>query len=846
MSYTVLARKWRPKNFSELVGQAHVMQALSNALDSNRLHHAYLFTGTRGVGKTTIARIFSKALNCQEGISSTPCGVCDTCKAIDEGRFIDLIEVDAASRTKVDDTREILDNVQFAPTQGRYKVYLIDEVHMLSKSSFNALLKTLEEPPEHVKFLLATTDPHKLPSTVLSRCLQFNLMRLTQTQIQDHLAYILQQENLPFESSALALIAKSADGSARDALSLLDQAIAYGAGEIHFEQVQTMLGLVDQQYTVAILQALAEESSQQVKELVQQLAAMGVDYSALLAQLIETLHALSYKQVLGGISDTSLLPEAVISELSEQLSADRVQLLYQIALLSKQDMQLAPDIRIGFEMALIRMLAFQPSDAPVSDEPTGNTSAKSNLSSPSHSSNKLGGASQSLEGTAGQASAITQPKQSSSPAPQANSSYSSHDSMLVDQDPQTVLAGLSSARALMAKKKPLDAVSSESIPSQPFNEFVQAPRSEPSTLSNSENYQSDNQMNWQANSQAGFNHAQPIMDDAPPWDLDTPNHGEQASHSFQPEQRVPLQNASANSASDHLSQIKQRLKQPLGKPEGQGTKNTTDRQVENDVFSSNLSRLSAIQSVKTPALVKPDVGYSEPNSAFDHAYDDPLRANDMFAETSQHAVVEQSVAQPVNAKSMMANLNRQHAPGYDQNDEQTCAPDHADNALVQESLEKTYVEPVQPVQVDSSPAASQALIELDYVALNEENRLTVWLEVLQQFQPEGMAAELTRQSVLVEYSPTLWRLSVDPEQAYAQSDMAVLRLTEAIHLRFGNQVVLEFVDFYQHNTPTKHEQYLAVEKQKHAELSIQNDPVVHGFINELGMEVISNSVSPID
>ncbi len=359
-NHTVLARKWRPKTFSELVGQTHVMQALANALDQQRLHHAYLFTGTRGVGKTTIARIFSKALNCELGVSSTPCGVCGVCRSIDEGRFIDLIEVDAASRTKVDDTREILDNVQFAPTQGRYKVYLIDEVHMLSKSSFNALLKTLEEPPEHVKFLLATTDPHKLPITVLSRCLQFNLMRLTQVQIETHLEFVLTQEGVPFDKNALVLLAKGADGSIRDALSLLDQAIAYGAGEVRFDAVQTMLGWVDQQYGLSILNALASEDSEQLKQAIQQLAVMGVDYQALLTQLIEVLHALSYFQVFGDATALSIMPEEVIETLATNLNPERVQLLYQIALLAKQDMLLAPDIRIGFEMALIRMLAFQP------------------------------------------------------------------------------------------------------------------------------------------------------------------------------------------------------------------------------------------------------------------------------------------------------------------------------------------------------------------------------------------------------------------------------------------------------------------------------------------------------
>lgn len=319
-----------------------------------------IYLPVHGRGKTTIARIFAKALNCEQGISSTPCGVCSVCQSVNEGRFVDLIEIDAASRTKVEDTREILDNVQYAPTQGRYKVYLIDEVHMLSKSSFNALLKTLEEPPEHVKFLLATTDPHKLPITVLSRCLQFNLLRLTTLQIQQHLVMILQQEGLEFEPNALALIAKSADGSVRDALSLLDQAIAYCGGEIRFEAVQSMLGLVDQGIVQAILQALAEDSAEQIKQVLLTLSSLGVDYNALLSQLLETLHQVCQSQILGELLDEGLLAPDVLTDLAQRLSAEQVQIYYQIGLLARQDINLAPDIRIGFEMSLLRMLAFNP------------------------------------------------------------------------------------------------------------------------------------------------------------------------------------------------------------------------------------------------------------------------------------------------------------------------------------------------------------------------------------------------------------------------------------------------------------------------------------------------------
>ncbi|AHF01760.1 DNA polymerase III subunit gamma/tau [Thiomicrospira aerophila AL3] len=365
MSYQVLARKWRPKNFSELVGQTHVMQALSNALEQQRVHHAYLFTGTRGVGKTTIARIFAKALNCEQGPTAHPCGQCSACVAIDQGRFVDLIEVDAASRTKVEDTREILDNVQYAPTQGRFKVYLIDEVHMLSKSSFNALLKTLEEPPPHVKFLLATTEPHKLPITVLSRCLQFNLLRLTTVQLEQHLAMILGAEQIEFESGALALIAKAADGSARDALSLLDQAIAYCAGQLSQQAVQAMLGLVSPQQVQEVLNVLQTGEAGALKTLLVNLAAMGVDYLALLNQLLASFHQLAQTQFLGEALDSGDLTTTQLQDWAAQIDPAKLQVWYQIGLRAQQDIRLAPDLRMGFEMMLLRMFAFKPSDVTV-------------------------------------------------------------------------------------------------------------------------------------------------------------------------------------------------------------------------------------------------------------------------------------------------------------------------------------------------------------------------------------------------------------------------------------------------------------------------------------------------
>jgi len=357
LSYQVLARKWRPKSFAEVVGQKHVLQGLINALDNNRLHHAYLFTGTRGVGKTTLGRIFAKSLNCEEGLSATPCGICSSCIEIDEGRFVDLLEVDAASRTKVDETRELLENVQYAPSRGRFKVYLIDEVHMLTTHSFNALLKTLEEPPPHVKFILATTDPQKLPVTILSRCLKFNLKTIPQDLITGHMGYVLEQEGVKSESSGLKLIARSAKGSMRDALSLLDQAIAHGNGQVMSDTVREMLGTIDNKDIVGIVEALIDQNAPALLQHVEILASHGVVFSTVLAELVSVLHMLAIAQAVPDVLDED---NQHLLEFAKKLSAEEVQLFYQIALMGQQDLPLAPDPRAGFEMILLRMYAFQP------------------------------------------------------------------------------------------------------------------------------------------------------------------------------------------------------------------------------------------------------------------------------------------------------------------------------------------------------------------------------------------------------------------------------------------------------------------------------------------------------
>ena len=360
MSYLVLARKWRPKNFADTVGQEHVLRALRNALDSGRLHHAYLFAGTRGVGKTTIARILAKALNCEKGLTSEPCGECSACREIDEGRFVDLIEVDAASKTKVDDTRELLDNVQYAPARGRFKVYLIDEVHMLSRNSFNALLKTLEEPPPHVKFLLATTDPQKLPVTVLSRCLQFNLKRLTPKLIRERLELICNEEKVSADAASLSMIARAADGSVRDALSLLDQAIAYCGGDITEDAVAEMLGTIDRQHVARILGLLASGDAPGILAAVHEIDEQFPDYARLLEDLATLLQRIAVYQVVGAANVDDETDEDELAAFASEISAEDVQLFYQIALIGRRDLHLAPDPKSGAEMTLLRMLAFQP------------------------------------------------------------------------------------------------------------------------------------------------------------------------------------------------------------------------------------------------------------------------------------------------------------------------------------------------------------------------------------------------------------------------------------------------------------------------------------------------------
>ena len=364
MSYQVLARKWRPRNFSTLVGQEHVVRALTHALEQQRLHHAYLFTGTRGVGKTTLARILAKALNCETGITATPCGVCSACTEIDSGRFVDLIEIDAATNTGIDNMRELQDNAVYAPTRGRFKVFVIDEVHMLSKQAFNSMLKTFEEPPEHIKFILATTDPQKIPVTVLSRCLQFNLKQMPREAIYGHLGYILKEENTASEPAALRLIAQAAQGSMRDALSLLDQAIAYAGGKVSEEAVRAMLGAIDQDYLFKLLEALAQQDIKAMLGVAGEMESRSLSFDSALQDLGTLLHQIALAQSAAEALGPDLPERERILALAQQFDAEELQLYYQIALHGRRDLPLAPDEYAGFSMSLMRMLAFRPAELP--------------------------------------------------------------------------------------------------------------------------------------------------------------------------------------------------------------------------------------------------------------------------------------------------------------------------------------------------------------------------------------------------------------------------------------------------------------------------------------------------
>jgi len=537
MSYQVLARKWRPARFQEMVGQEHVLKALVNALDDDRLHHAYLFTGTRGVGKTSIARLFAKSLNCETGVSSSPCGECSACREISEGRFVDLIEVDAASRTKVEDTRELLENVQYAPTHGRFKVYLIDEVHMLSTHSFNALLKTLEEPPPHVKFLLATTDPQKLPVTILSRCLQFNLKNMIPERIVDHLSHVLKAEQISYEEPALWLLARSADGSMRDAMSLTDQAIAFGAGEIKETDVRSMLGTIDQRLVYRLVECLVAHNPRSLLEAVDELSRFSPDYNTVLGDLISLLHRIALAQIVPDAVDNGMGDRERVLELAGALRAEDVQLFYQTALIGRKDLPFVPDAREGLEMVLLRMLAFRPAGqkaetlAPVSTQPNTDDA---NPSIEENSVASVAEITDTTSNTSAQPDDVHQESSQSAPVNQASVDQSVVGAQSADTDPVAQVQNIEEAPSVEPPPVAAD------IPSAP-NDY------DDSYIQDAQEYHPED-----------TSVKKPEAEDSPPWEVDDSSvvsvqvtHEIVADHSVRSDEKAavdPIVNAASAQA----------------------------------------------------------------------------------------------------------------------------------------------------------------------------------------------------------------------------------------------------------------------------------------------------------
>lgn len=877
MSYTVLARKWRPKNFSELVGQAHVMQALANALDQNRLHHAYLFTGTRGVGKTTIARIFSKALNCEQGIGSQPCGVCSTCRAIDEGRFVDLIEVDAASKTKVEDTRELLDNVQYAPVAGRYKVYLIDEVHMLSKSSFNALLKTLEEPPEHVKFLLATTDPHKLPVTVLSRCLQFNLMRLTQAQIHAHLAFILQQEGLSFDEAALAMLAKSADGSARDALSLLDQSIAYGGGEVRQPAIKAMLGLVDQNFSIDILSALLTHSAADLKLVIEKLALMGVDYHALCGQLIEVLHQISLMQVLNGLTDLAVIDEVTLTHFANQFPAETVQIYYQIALMARQDMDLAPDVRIGFEMALLRMLAFEPRTS------TDNSFSPSHSNRPPMPTNttRPGGVlPNSGMPTAHAVSAVTtQPAQSSAratPNPELNPNPNPNSApeMMQAEHKPAMQSPVSQTGQSVAQRNALgsEVTNTQTIPPVGQNHSVaenlqKGLVAEPLPGVSEEQYAQLMAMRAKTHAVLTGNNIEASPQAAqvsnatatqiPAYEpVGQPNAGGGAlANQVEP----PLFTAVDNPVSPSIPVVEVIAPQQTNTPNLQNN-------LQNNHNSQNVQTTQvASQFVSAQVSEQVSEQISDQPSWFD---DVPLYAyeNDSMVQ-SQHEEIELPRVSPQVAPQQntsmpalqFAQSEQRETNGVTQsaNSSQTAsAPTPIENSgantpapmLDQQSqpqdadLPPWMTEPQTPETQVSAPVFAP-----ENKMVSQAPTIENWMQLIEQMQLSGMALALANHAMLLACEPDALVLSLDPEHPEVMQAISLQELKLKVAQTLGAHCVVQFQEFAgTHLTPAKYWQQNAENQQNQAEREIYSNSVVQQFIETLDMRVIQKSIKPIN
>lgn len=817
MSYQVLARKWRPGRFGELVGQEHVVAAIANALDNDRLHHAYLFTGTRGVGKTTIARIFSKSLNCEQGQGSNPCGECATCKEIEHGNYVDLLEIDAASRTKVEDTRELLDNVQYKPTRGRYKVYLIDEVHMLSKHSFNALLKTLEEPPPHVKFLLATTDPQKLPITILSRCLQFNLKALSREQIGQQLQHILQQEQVSFEETALSLLARAAQGSMRDALSLTDQAIAQGDNQVLKQIVTDMLGLMDKHLLVRLLYAVVQKKSQEVLGLVEQMAEQAPDYAQVLAELSSLLHQVALTQWVPDACKLETTAAKAIYSLAKQMSGEQVQLFYQIALQGRKDMPYAVDGKSALEMTLLRMMSFAPA-APVDDPEKlisesgpetlgGQTSGSASASSP---------APEHFRSSPAQISSQPEAQQSSNSTVATADEQDNTDSFLAEQ-----------AEAEQAE-----------IERQARSYQEESTQSIESTDSSSPPPMTDTPI-------PSFD-----ADEAPP----SPYQGE-ASHGMSAEsaQEQPLneepETAGTNSMQEMLA-LRQKLKRSRQEEASSEKKSETHDPVAR---LSRAERPVPIESSGSQAQLTSADRPASPQSA-------PAKQTDDFTGNIQNDNIDDVPPWVTETMPDSGQIQGQPADETYKDIPMSGPQTHAPAAGSKEAYDADEAfdnNPAQVVAGDSQrPVSSEAATaEVTSIGSNEAlsaylpdgsklvdaNQIDDWSRLISSMPVAGLVKQIVLHSAYNKKDNQVM-LELDPGQTHLLNDNSQEQVARALSNALGEQIQLEIQIGEPGTTPFSIQQRINAMRQQHAEWVVSNDEQFQNLISSFNASVVAQSV----
>ena len=799
MAYQVLARKWRPGRFAELVGQEHVVAAISNALDNDRLHHAYLFTGTRGVGKTTIARIFSKSLNCEQGQSANPCGQCSTCVEIEQGNYVDLLEIDAASRTKVEDTRELLDNVQYKPTRGRYKVYLIDEVHMLSKHSFNALLKTLEEPPPHVKFLLATTDPQKLPITILSRCLQFNLKALSRDQIGQQLQHILQQEQIAFEESALGLLAKAAQGSMRDALSLTDQAIAQGNNQVSGSIVTDMLGLMDRQQLLKILFAIGKKDAAEVLHQAAEIDVLAPDYSIVLAELASLLHQIALTQWVPEACKLETNTAKAIYQLARHFAPEQVQLLYQIALQGRKDLPFANDARSAFEMTLLRMMTF----APV--EPVGER-----------------------ETVIQQAPART--------VPDAGHQAASAPSTQAEQNSDTV--------AETAEQNAEPAVQTEAS-----DESQQLASEAEQLMDEADDFRQQSEVLTQPSSQ-------PPHYDQPPQDYDAyqqydnnppdehmpppADYPPAYEEPVEPQPEAPAQEQQATvSNTAAMLALRQRLKQQAVEDKADAAKKpaTTSRE-----FKPSLVAKAAHNDESQPHSEATKTTQPTPNNANVAPQNEPHEHQEAEADSPPPWVLENSQgmadepgqnAEPVN-EAQVSNTNAD--TGFER-------IDSINNSSQPVAEESATFDPNQAANLSFDTYSDLPAYLENGDKLLAASQIDKWSSLIEAMPIAGLLKQVALHS-LFERTEDKVLLRLDPAQEHLVNETTASQLSTAMSevLQSPVTVQLEFAEVT--DTPFQIQQQINTMRQRHARQVIQSDDVIRSVVGAFNAEVLEDSIQP--